>query len=120
MDEPFGAVDPIVRADLQLELRTMQAELACTIIFVTHDISEALILGDHVVILAEAGRIAQQGSGTDLVAHPADDFVASFLGVDTERELHVREVDGVELVVDAAGRPIGRLGGASPVKEAAG
>ena len=119
MDEPFGAVDPIVRADLQQELRTMQAELACTIIFVTHDISEALILGDHVVILAEAGRIAQQGSGTDLVAHPADDFVASFLGVDTERELHVREVDGVELVVDAAGRPIGRLGGASPAKEAA-
>ena len=64
-----------------------------------------------------AGTLEQ--AVTDLVAHPADDFVASFLGVDTERELHVREVDGVELVVDAAGRPIGRLGGASPAKEAA-
>lgn len=113
MDEPFGAVDPIVRADLQTELRTMQAELACTIIFVTHDISEALILGDHVVILAEAGRIAQQGSGVDLLAHPADEFVAAFLGVDTERELHVRDLAGARLVMDAAGRPIGRLGDAS-------
>lgn len=112
MDEPFGAVDPIVRADLQTELRTMQAELACTIIFVTHDISEALILGDHVVILAEAGRIAQQGSGVDLLAHPADEFVAAFLGVDTERELHVRDLAGARLVIDAAGRPIGRLGDA--------
>ena len=71
----------------------MQAELACTIIFVTRHL-RGLILGDHVVILAEAGRIAQQGSGTDLVAHPANDFVASFLGVDTERELHVRKWTG--------------------------
>ncbi|MGB3955711.1 MAG: ABC transporter ATP-binding protein [Brooklawnia sp.] len=109
MDEPFGAVDPIVRADLQTELRALQADLAATIIFVTHDISEALILGDHVVILAESGRIAQQGSGIELVAQPADQFVASFLGLDAERGLRVCEVAGVPVVVDASGRPIGRL-----------
>lgn len=109
MDEPFGAVDPIVRADLQRELRALQAQLGSTIIFVTHDIAEALALGDQVVILAEGGRIAQQGPGAELVAHPADDFVASFLGLDADRELQLRDVDGVALVTDADGRPVGRL-----------
>ncbi len=111
MDEPFGAVDPIVRADLQHELRTLADHLGSTIIFVTHDITEALTLGDQIVILANRGRIAQQGSGVDLVANPADDFVASFLGLDAGRGLSVRAVDGVRLVVDAEGRPIGRLDG---------
>ena len=113
MDEPFGAVDPIVRADLQREVRALQHTLGATIVFVTHDISEALTLGDHVVILAEAGRIAQQGPGADLVAHPADEFVASFLGLSGERQLRVQDVDGARLVIDAEGRPIGRLDGAS-------
>lgn len=111
MDEPFGAVDPIVRADLQREIRALQAQLEATIIFVTHDIAEALSLGDHVVILGAEGRIAQQGAGTNLVAHPADDFVAAFLGLGGDRSLRVREVDGVAVVVDAADRPIGRLDG---------
>lgn len=111
MDEPFGAVDPIVRADLQHEVRELQRQLGATILFVTHDISEALTLGDQIVILATGGRIAQQGTGPELVAHPADDFVASFLGLDADRGLRVVSVDGIELVMDAEGRPVGRLDG---------
>lgn len=111
MDEPFGAVDPIVRADLQCELRALQRQLGATIIFVTHDITEALTLGDQIVVLAEQGRIAQQGTGAELVAHPADDFVANFLGLDADRTLHISTVEGIELVVDGDDRPIGRLNG---------
>ena len=62
MDEPFGAVDPIVRAELQTELRRLQGELGKTIVFVTHDIQEAFTLGDEVVILAAGARIAQAGT----------------------------------------------------------
>lgn len=113
MDEPFGAVDPIVRADLQREVRALQRRLGTTIVFVTHDISEALALGDQVIVLRQGGRIAQQGTPTELVASPADGFVRSFLGLDDERALRVERVDGVRLVVDAGGRPIGRLDGAS-------
>ncbi|MGI5952257.1 MAG: ABC transporter ATP-binding protein [Brooklawnia sp.] len=114
MDEPFGAVDPIVRADLQQELRALQRQLGATILFVTHDTSEALSLGDHIVILASQGRIAQQGTGAQLVAHPADDFVASFLGLNADRGLRLAQVNGISLVVDAEGRPVGRLDGSAP------
>lgn len=114
MDEPFGAVDPIVRAELQHQVRELQRQLGATILFVTHDITEALTLGDHIVILATGGRIAQQGTGAELVAHPADDFVASFLRLDSDRGLRVHEIDGVQLVIDAEGRPIGRLNGTAP------
>ncbi len=105
MDEPFGAVDPIVRADLQRELLRLQAELGKTILFVTHDIAEAITLGDKIVILAKGGRIAQQGSPAEIMAEPKDEFVTSFLGLDGGRSLHV---DG-DLVVDPSGRPVGRL-----------
>ncbi len=105
MDEPFGAVDPIVRADLQRELVRLQAELHKTILFVTHDIAEAIALGDRIVILATGGRIAQQGTPTEIMTEPADDFVAQFLGLDSGRALRV---DG-QLVVDQTGRPVGRL-----------
>lgn len=114
MDEPFGAVDPIVRADLQQELRALQRQLGATILFVTHDTTEALSLGDHIVILASHGRIAQQGTGAQLVAHPADDFVASFLGLNADRGLRLAQVNGISLVVDADGRPVGRLDGSAP------
>ena len=105
MDEPFGAVDPIVRADLQRELVRLQAELHKTILFVTHDIAEAIALGDRIVILATGGRIAQQGTPAEIMSEPADDFVAQFLGLDDSRALRV---DG-GLVVDHTGRPVGRL-----------
>ncbi len=105
MDEPFGAVDPIVRADLQRELLRLQAELHKTILFVTHDIAEAITLGDQIVILAKGGRIAQKGTPTEIVSEPADDFVAQFLGLDDTRALRVEG----RLVVDHTGRPVGRL-----------
>ncbi|MEE6274539.1 ATP-binding cassette domain-containing protein [Georgenia sp. MJ206] len=110
MDEPFGAVDPIVRTELQDELLRVQERLAKTIVFVTHDIDEAFRLGDHVVILEAGGRIAQQGTPAEILAAPASDFVASFIGADRgRRTLHVVETGGRSLVVDSAGRPAGVL-----------
>ncbi|HEX4059166.1 MAG TPA: ATP-binding cassette domain-containing protein [Galbitalea sp.] len=82
MDEPFGAVDPIVRVDLQAETMRLQRELDKTIVFVTHDIDEAFLLGDQVIILGKGARIAQQGSPEEILANPANDFVASFVGAD--------------------------------------
>ena len=80
MDEPFGAVDPIVRADLQRELLRLQRELDKTVVFVTHDIDEAFLLGDQVVILQKGAHIAQVGHPRDILANPANDFVAEFIG----------------------------------------
>jgi osmoprotectant transport system ATP-binding protein len=110
MDEPFGAVDPIVRADLQQEVLRIQRETETTIVFVTHDIDEAFLLGDQVVILAERGRIVQQGTPEQILARPADDFVASFVGSDRgKRRLTVSTTgDGDDQVlVDAGGYPVG-------------
>jgi len=113
MDEPFGAVDPIVRADLQVELNRLQRELGKTIVFVTHDIDEAFVLADQVVILRKGGQIAQAGTPAEILAAPADDFVASFVGADKgKRDLSLqrREGDGgLTLVVDREGRPVGVL-----------
>jgi osmoprotectant transport system ATP-binding protein len=110
MDEPFGAVDPIVREELQAELLRLQRELDKTIVFVTHDVDEAFLLGDQVVILKSGGVIAQSGSPADILAHPADDFVRSFVGLDKGyRRLHVEERDGAHIVVDATGRATGVL-----------
>ena len=113
MDEPFGAVDPIVRADLQAELNRLQADLGKTIVFVTHDVDEAFLLADQVVILSKGGRIAQAGTPAEILANPADDFVATFIGADKgKRSLRVeRAADGTEVVVDADGRPVGVLDG---------
>jgi osmoprotectant transport system ATP-binding protein len=82
MDEPFGAVDPIVRVDLQAETMRLQRELDKTIVFVTHDIDEAFLLGDQVLILEKGAKIAQQGTPEEILANPASDFVASFVGAD--------------------------------------
>lgn len=110
MDEPFGAVDPIVRLELQGELRRLQRDLDKTIVFVTHDIDEAFALGDQVVILKKGGEIAQVGAPADILAAPADDFVASFVGLDKGgRSLRVEDRDGRRVVVDASGRPAGVL-----------
>ena len=110
MDEPFGAVDPIVRDELQQELLRLQRELDKTIVFVTHDIEEAFLLGDQVVILKQGGHVAQVGSPADILAEPADDFVRSFVGLDRgKRTLHVEERDGTSIVVDEAGKVTGVL-----------
>jgi osmoprotectant transport system ATP-binding protein len=82
MDEPFGAVDPIVRDRLQNEFLRLQEDLAKTILFVTHDIDEAVKLGDLVVVMQAGARIAQAGPPTELLASPASEFVARFVGAD--------------------------------------
>jgi osmoprotectant transport system ATP-binding protein len=82
MDEPFGALDPITRVRLQEELLSIQAGVRKTIVFVTHDIDEAVKLGDRIVILAEDGTLAQHATAYELLATPATSFVESFVGSD--------------------------------------
>ena len=121
MDEPFGAVDPIVRADLQLELNRLQRELGKTIVFVTHDIDEAFLLADQVVIFTNGGVVAQSGTPAEILAKPADDFVASFIGADKgKRALYLQKRDGddVTLIVDSDGRPAGVLADGSSSRAA--
>lgn len=84
MDEPFAAVDPIVRKRLQDELLDLQARLHKTIVFVTHDIDEAIRLGDRIAIFGQAGYLAQYATPRNLLAAPADDFVVDFLGAELE------------------------------------
>jgi osmoprotectant transport system ATP-binding protein len=123
MDEPFSAVDPIVRDGLQKEFLRLQSELGKTIAFVTHDIDEAIKLGDKVAIFREGGHLAQVGAPQELLDEPADQFVADFVGRDrgfrglgflTAETLpvdpvqrYVDGVDGVRLVLDDGGRPQG-------------
>jgi osmoprotectant transport system ATP-binding protein len=112
MDEPFGAVDPIVRADLQQELIRLQRELGKTVVFVTHDIDEAFLLGDQVVILQKGAQIAQVGSPSEIIENPADDFVASFIGADRgTRALTLKHTDRGTVVVDSEGRTQGAIVG---------
>jgi osmoprotectant transport system ATP-binding protein len=98
MDEPFGALDPITRTRLQNELLRIQRELRKTIIFVTHDIDEAILLGDRIAILREGGVLAQYDTPEQLLAHPADDFVARFVGADRGlKRLSLTRLDELEL-----------------------
>ncbi|WP_100811510.1 MULTISPECIES: ABC transporter ATP-binding protein [unclassified Microbacterium] len=110
MDEPFGAVDPIVRAELQEELLRLQREIGKTIVFVTHDIDEAFLLGDQVVILEKGAAVAQVGSPDSIMESPANDFVASFIGADKgKRALRLKQTDHGTVVIDAEGRTQGAL-----------
>ena len=110
MDEPFGAVDPVVRAELQQGLLRIQKDLAKTIVFVTHDVDEAFLLGDEVLVLRRGAQVAQRGRPDEILLHPVDDFVSSFIGGD-RRSLHVERRDEPATVVDAGGRLVGRLTG---------
>ncbi|MFJ4921334.1 ABC transporter ATP-binding protein [Streptomyces sp. NPDC088725] len=131
MDEPFGAVDPVVRTQLQDELLRLQKELNKTIAFVTHDIDEAVRLGDRIAVFREGGHLVQCAEPAELLARPANDFVADFLGA--ERELKLlslstlaqipprrattvradepapRDGGGPRLVISAKGEPLGWL-----------
>jgi glycine betaine/proline transport system ATP-binding protein len=78
MDEPFSALDPLIRRDMQRELIALQHELKKTIIFITHDLDEALILGDRIAIMKD-GRIVQIGTAKQIVDEPADDYVVAFI-----------------------------------------
>jgi osmoprotectant transport system ATP-binding protein len=82
MDEPFSAVDPIVRAGLQDELIRINSELRKTIVLVTHDVEEAIKVGDRVAVFRPGGVLAQTGPPRELLGSPADDYVADFLGFD--------------------------------------
>ncbi|MGV8876145.1 MAG: ABC transporter ATP-binding protein [Rhodoglobus sp.] len=112
MDEPFGAVDPIVRAELQQETIRLQKELDKTIVFVTHDIDEAFLIGHQVVILEKGAVIAQVGSPNEIMAHPASDFVANFIGTDRgKRALRLQKTSSGTILVDSDGRGAGVLVG---------
>jgi osmoprotectant transport system ATP-binding protein len=115
MDEPFSAVDPIVRHQLQEELLRLQRDIGKTIVFVTHDIDEAIKLGDNVAVLKVGGQLAQFAPPAELLANPADEFVESFVGQDRGyRALTFIHTDKLvlgplpaELVLDEAGKPVG-------------
>src|SRR3954451_910244 len=98
MDEPFGAVDPVVRVRLQDEFLRIQRELGKTVVMVTHDIDEAVRMGDRVAIFATGGRLAQYGTPAELLGNPADDFVADFVGATKGlRRLTVTAIDPAHL-----------------------
>ncbi|MBX5333482.1 ATP-binding cassette domain-containing protein [Rhodococcus fascians] len=131
MDEPFSAVDPVVREDLQTEMLRLQADLKKTIVFVTHDIDEAVRLGDHIAVFGPQGRLQQYAKPETVLAAPATSFVASFVGRDrgyrglsfrsaqsvtmhpihtaTEDEMSTLRLDQGQwvLVVDSQRRPLG-------------
>jgi osmoprotectant transport system ATP-binding protein len=125
MDEPFGAVDPIVRAQLQQQFLKLQTDLHKTIVFVTHDIDEAVMLGDRIAVLSIGASIQQFGPPAQMLARPANDFVADFLGHDRglkllslvpASEVSVEpltsvEGDGWRLLTDEARHPIGWANG---------
>ncbi|MDX6606181.1 MAG: osmoprotectant transport system ATP-binding protein [Solirubrobacterales bacterium] len=138
MDEPFGAIDPIARERLQNEFLRLQAGIKKTVLFVTHDIDEAIKMGDRIAILKDGGHLAQFATPAELLMAPADDFVEDFVGADRALKrlalMRVRDIDlweaplafvgqstaevrakleGAEvphaLVVDSERRPIGWL-----------
>lgn len=98
MDEPFSAVDPVVRDDLQAEMMRLQSELRKTIVFVTHDIDEAVKLGDRVAVFGPGGALQQFDAPARLLSNPANDFVSSFVGADRGyRGLQFRTGTGLAL-----------------------
>jgi osmoprotectant transport system ATP-binding protein len=133
MDEPFGAIDPITRERLQNEFLRLQEDIRKTIVFVTHDIDEAIKMGDRIAILREGGVLVQFDTPERILAEPADDFVARFVGLDrglkrlslhTVSDLSLEPAESLRdgtpaagradrsrvVFVDDQGRPVGRLG----------
>jgi osmoprotectant transport system ATP-binding protein len=137
MDEPFGAIDPINRDRLQNEFLRLQKEIRKTVVFVTHDIDEAIKMGDRIAVMQKGGHLAQYATPTELLAEPATEFVEGFVGSDRGLKRlslqRVREVDlwsaplvreaeeappgefdiAYPLVVDDAGRPLRWLTGSA-------
>ncbi len=98
MDEPFSAVDPVVRERLQAEFLRLQQAVRKTIVFVTHDIEEAVRLGDRIAVMSTGGRVEQFATPADLLGRPATEFVADFVGADRGlKRLAVTEIDTVDL-----------------------
>jgi osmoprotectant transport system ATP-binding protein len=110
MDEPFGAIDPITRERLQNDFLRLHREIRKTVVFVTHDIDEAIKMGDRICILREGGVLAQYDTPEAILAAPADDFVAQFVGADRGlKRLALRHLDEVNVLpvpdADSAGLP---------------
>jgi osmoprotectant transport system ATP-binding protein len=119
MDEPFGALDPVTRQRLQEELLRLQSLVRKTIVLVTHDIEEAIRLGDRVILLQAGGRLAQAGTPAELLARPASDFVASFLGGDrTLRRLALVPLREVALAPDGGSRPAEEVDAGGSLRDA--
>jgi osmoprotectant transport system ATP-binding protein len=110
MDEPFGAIDPINRERLQDEFLRLQAEVRKTVVFVTHDIDEAIKMGDQIAILREGGELVQYAPPREILSAPADDFVAQFVGADRGlKRLSLSTLADVELAALNGHRPELRL-----------
>ena len=106
MDEPFGAVDPIVRERLQNEFLRLHRTLGTTVLFVTHDIDEAIKMGTRVAVMQQGGHLAQYAPPTELLAHPANDFVSRFVGANEPelrnyRQWRVRQAQELAAALDA-------------------
>jgi osmoprotectant transport system ATP-binding protein len=98
MDEPFGAIDPINRERIQNEFLRLQAEIRKTVLFVTHDIDEAIKMGDRIAVLREGGHLAQYATPAELLMAPADDFVEDFVGADRAlKRLALMRVSDIDL-----------------------
>ncbi|HLL87510.1 MAG TPA: ABC transporter ATP-binding protein [Thermoleophilaceae bacterium] len=98
MDEPFGAIDPINRERLQNEFLRLQSELRKTVVFVTHDIDEAIKMGDRIAVLRRGGKLAQYASPAELLTYPADEFVEDFVGADRAlKRLALQRVRDIDL-----------------------
>jgi osmoprotectant transport system ATP-binding protein len=109
MDEPFGAIDPISRSRLQDEFLRLQRQVRKTVVFVTHDIDEAIKMGDRIAILRQGGRLAQYDTPARILTAPADDFVAEFVGADRAlKRLGLSTLEEVELA--SAGNGAGHRG----------
>jgi osmoprotectant transport system ATP-binding protein len=107
MDEPFGAIDPINRGRLQNEFLRLQAQIRKTVVFVTHDIDEALKMGDRIAIMKEGGVLAQYATPRELLESPADEFVESFVGADRGlKALALYRVRELELGPVREGSPV--------------
>jgi osmoprotectant transport system ATP-binding protein len=117
MDEPFGALDPITRDRLQNEFWRLHERVRTTVIFVTHDIDEAIKLGERIAILREGGVLAQYDTPDAILARPADEFVSRFVGADRAlKRLAIRRLGEMELAPVANGGP--RLDAAATLRDA--
>jgi osmoprotectant transport system ATP-binding protein len=119
MDEPFGAIDPINRTILQDGFLALQAQVRKTVVFVTHDIDEAIKLGDRIAILREGGVLAQYATPQELLDNPADDFVAEFVGADRAlKRLGLATLADVDLAEMNGRPPVGELPVSTNVRDA--
>lgn len=119
MDEPFGAIDPINRARLQDEFKRLQRQVRKTVVFVTHDIDEAIKMGDKIAILREGGRLAQYDAPAEILTNPADEFVASFVGADRAlKRLGLETLADVELLALDGETSAGTVARSTTVRDA--